>query len=1201
VTEATLPAIFGAVGAALVAVAALVFAYSGLVADPGIRRAVLVAATAVAAATTLVVRRKRFVASANAVGGLTAVLGLIAVEPLSTVASGTARPLVAAGAAFTWAVVLAAAGRALHLRVWWSAGLVIAPIAVTIVTWPLHAWLHIALVLTGAVATAVVCAMAERRWSTTPGRITVERVIVNIETAGIGLCASGAVLGIVAAAPADIVFSQSTDGVLGGAVLVVLGLLAAVMGRLRPGAWTWVAGMYLVGGTTWMTVAAVAGSDALTVLAAGTIAAALTWAVLGVVAVRLSPGRCSSLLTGGWVALAALVAIASVVTIVAVALTLAIPFGPDNGGTPTTALVEPSWANGWLLVVWLTVAGVWAWYALLPRKFTAWPRDQRVSYPGWPSLAQTPAAGPLDLSDVEVLVAHGTRQWVTTFADWVATGPRGTAGTRLVGARLQSTNQPVPLAQLDDPWLAPAATFAGLVGALAPVALGAAVTTTGMLPGLPMWATLTIWLVAAGAAWAGARTLARRAAAAKAAGAPRASGGWYTRISLQPGVRTVGLGLPVLAAQYSWWSRPTTLVVGVVVVALTLAWAQLAASWARPVLVGVGYTYALVVAGLALWWYPWGWTATWPSTIGALAVVSAVVALVLGQLHRRVGHPMYFTLLAVGAVPWLLAVTSMFGERTWGAGAACTAILAVEAVLLSSRRRPQPAVVRILAAVGLIPTASAVAVNVVPQLTAASGAPIVLPVVAALAVVAALVARPWTSALARGQMDARLAGQIRVALETSALATVVIAELLALVRDSAGGVISLLVCVIVAAGASYMATTPRRRQVWWLAWLAWSGVLWSALGLAGVDLVEAYTAPPTLVGAAIAFWFIPRSTRMVHLGGIATLATLAPTVLLTLAGESVATRTAVLVGAAVFLGFTTQAVRGTRRAPVLPYAAAGTAVAGLSPFILAQHVQFTAATGDRTAGDQWFNDAVATMSPTVLFATMIALTLVSAALVLWAATALRSPWRSAPTVVLVVIGTVLATLGLPSIDTPLLPLVLTWLIGAVLVGCSAIAQIRARDTLPPAWFWWSAAYLTFAVPWAAGWVVVEWYALPFGAAMFATGWIAVRRNLTTPAAALAPAVIAILAPSTIALFADPATWRAIMAILLALTFMLVGARKMWKSLLGLGIADMPVIVVVVFATAQVAWVPWLITLLATGGLLISLMIYTESRRKAPTP
>jgi membrane glycosyltransferase len=104
----------------------------------------------------------------------------------------------------------------------------------------------------------------------------------------------------------------------------------------------------------------------------------------------------------------------------------------------------------------------------------------------------------------------------------------------------------------------------------------------------------------------------------------------------------------------------------------------------------------------------------------------------------------------------------------------------------------------------------------------------------------------------------------------------------------------------------------------------------------------------------------------------------------------------------------------------------------------------------------------------------------------------------------------------------------------------------------------------------------------------------------SPTSALTPGVVAVLAPSTFALVADPATWRAIMLILLALGFMLLGARKMWKTLLGLGIADMAIVVVVVFATAQVSTTPWLITLLATGGLLLTLAVYAERRRNAAT-
>ena len=1208
VTEAALPAIFGAVGAALVAVAALVFAYSGLVADAGVRRTVLVGVTALAAGTTLVVRRRGFVASANAVGGLTAVLGLIAVHVLSSVAHGSAQALAAASAAFAWAALLAAAGRVLHLRVWWGAGLLVAPLAVTVVTGATSLGLVWAIVLAGAAATAAGCAALERRSTNGPGT-TVETVVLNLEAAVIGLFASGAVLGLVVGTASEAVISPTGDILAGGGVLVGLGLVAAVMGRLRHGAWTAVAGVYLVGAVAWMVMFAVSHTGPLTIITTGTIAAVLAWAAVTSFALRVSPGRCSSLLAGGWVVTATITAVLSVTTAVALAWALGDPFAHRSLGTPTKALVNPGWTNAWLPVAWLVVAVAWAWFATLPRAYTAAPPEASAGRPS-PGSPAAWLSAPVDPDDIDVVVATPNTDSEVPFAHWLAIGPV-VPGTRIVAARLRSTQQPVPLAQLNDPWRRRSVGSLGrCAGALAPVAAGASVAAAGLLPGTPMWVSLTIWLVAAAVAWAGARTLAQHTQTATNADVGPVlatpwtqAGAWFTRFSLRPGMWLVGLGLAALAAQYSWWSHPATLVVGVVVVAVTVAWAQLATPPVRAVVVGCAYAYALVVAGLALWWYPWGWTATWPSTIGALAVVSAAVAVVLGRTHRRVGHPVYFTLLGVGALPWFLAVTSMFAERTWGAAVACTAIGVVEAALLSSRRRPQPTVVRILATVGLIPTAAAVTVNVVPQLTDRSGAPVVLPVVAVLAVVGALVAEPWTARLAAGQMAPRLASQIRGALELSALATVVIAELLALVRGSAPGVVSLLVCATVAAGASYLATRPRRRQVWWLAWLAWSGVLWSALGIAGVTMVEAYTTPPTLVAAAIAFWFMPRSSGMVRLGGVATLAALAPTLVLTLVGQSPATRACVLVGAAAFLGLTALAVRGTSRAPLLPYAAAGIAASALGPFSL---TWYGLGTRGPTNGDPWFYDAVATMAPAGRFGTAIALTALSAALVGWAGVALAAftsagaRWHYAPAVAVVAIGTVLATAELASVNPGLPPAAVTWLIGAGLVGGGAGALTRLRATAPPTWFWWSAAYVTFAQLWTGGAVTVEWYALPFGAAMFVAGWVAVRRGVVGPDAMLAPVVVALLGPSTLTLLEDPATWRAIMLVLLSLGIMLVGARKMWKSLLALGIADMGIVVVVVFATASVSTTPWLITLLATGGLLLTLAVYAESRRNAPT-
>lgn len=1258
-TEASLPAVFGVVGATLVAVAGLVFAYSGLIADPAVRRTVLVLVTLGVGAATLVLHRRGFGSSASAVGGLTAVLGLIAVHLVTGTVHGSARSVALAVAGVAWAGLLAWAGRRLRLRAWSGAGLVIAPVAVATLGNAGHRWtepapLAVALALLLAVVAAAGCAVVERRWRSS-GRHTVESVTLTVEAAATTVAASVfALVGSVELLDAAESAGQGAPGAgrlaLPGLTFVGLGLAAVVLGRLRPGRWTWVAGTYLVGGAGWTTLLLVATVDdvaPLTVFGAVVVTTTLTWAALSLVATRLAAGsadataseRFRSLLAGGWLVTAVLVMPLLGQTLGAVGAALVEPFGGSRARSLSEPLVNPDWTNGWLPTAWLTLGLVWAWYAALPRAVTS----RRFRLPG----AQRP-----DADDVLVVVGHPRGDTEVSLATWVETRPE--AGVLLRSARLRSTGDPVPLGQIDDPWRHKPASLPASVGALAPVGVGAALGTVGLITGLPLWVSQVVWLVSAGLVWAVDRTLSRHPTVGVGEPEP---GPWFTRFAVRPGLWVSGLGLLVLAAASSWWSRPAALAVGLVVVVTVVAWSRQAVSAFRPLLVGIAYAYALVVAGFALAWYPWGWTASWPATAGVLAVVSAAVALVLGRTHRQVGHPVYFTMLAVGAVPWLLAVTTMLDARTWWAAGACTAVLAVEAAVLSSGRRPQPAAVRILATVGLVPTAAAIAINVTPQVTSGSGAPVVLPVVAVLAVAAAVVAEPWAAHLAARQMTARLAARIRTALEASALGTVVVAELLAVVRPSAGAGISLAVCAITGAGAVYLATRPDRRPAWVLAWLAWSGVLWSALAWGDVGLVEAYTAPPGIVATVVAAWTVARRPSMARLAGAGLLLALAPTWVLLAAGQAMPVRAAVLTAAAGLLGLaatvvhrstrpdlpdsTTGAGSATRnrdRRTLLPYAAAGTLVAGLGPILLVWHglaaARATASCGGTRFGDTWFAALAHDLSqaPAALFLVAVGLTLFSAGLAAWAGLvagwSVDPPsrvrvtvmtWRFAPAAVLAALGPAVAAQVLDRDDVPALgwALATAWLVGALLVSTGAVAARRRADSdaptgLVPAWLLWILAFVAVVPLWVLGVASVEWYALPYGAAMVVTGlaltgalprtrltrWVTPRHTSSHATLALTPGVVAVLAPSTLTLMADPATWRAIMLILLALGFMLLGARRMWKALLGLGIADMAVVVVVVFATAQVSTTPWLITLLATGGLLLTLAVYAERRRNA---
>jgi hypothetical protein len=85
----------------------------------------------------------------------------------------------------------------------------------------------------------------------------------------------------------------------------------------------------------------------------------------------------------------------------------------------------------------------------------------------------------------------------------------------------------------------------------------------------------------------------------------------------------------------------------------------------------------------------------------------------------------------------------------------------------------------------------------------------------------------------------------------------------------------------------------------------------------------------------------------------------------------------------------------------------------------------------------------------------------------------------------------------------------------------------------------------------------------------------------------------------LAIWTDPMTWRAILVVVLALGFMLLGARQLLRAPRVVGAAALPVAGVSVFAAQigrPISAGPWLLTLLAAGGLLLVLGIFAERRR-----
>ncbi|MFT3876373.1 MAG: hypothetical protein QM708_08135 [Propioniciclava sp.] len=830
---------------------------------------------------------------------------------------------------------------------------------------------------------------------------------------------------------------------------------------------------------------------------------------------------------------------------------------------------------------------------------------------GWASamLLGLPAAGELlaGLGDREGLRDPGAIRvlmpaWNVPDAGYAATGLLLLAAVCAVAASLPPSRLNRPSAAMRAPddlgtgevsgWMAPWLALAGLAA-------------FAVLPVMPLatsvWLLLALALVCGLVAlWVGERAVSVRTAA------------------------RIGGGLMILAAAAaSWDSRPLTLAAGAAVVALVLGWTQLVPGPGRPALVGVGYGYALTLLGFALHWYPLGWAAgEWTPVAGLLAVAASLVS--VGVLVATPVVPggfaaaTVYTVWGIGLIPWVLAIVTVLDERSWWAAAATVSMLAVE-FAVTVRGRPQPLWLRVITAASLLPTAGIVLINAGAMLIRGSGSPILLPVIAALAVGTAIAASPAASRIER--IDGRAARPVRIAFEAGALLTALASVVLAVILPAAGPDTSLVVCAILAAGGAVVATQPDRHPVWWLVALAASGVLWSALVLLEVGLVEAYTLPlgvaAVIVGGALA----RRRTRWWVLVAAGLQLALVPTWLLAVTGRDLLVRAAALTVVAALLAGSTWFARrrGERRA--LWALAGAVVVAGTAPLVLAVR-----SSGRVRPVDPGLEDLLLTMDadPLAGFSWVVATAAVSAALLGVAGQQVRwawgdserwnpvaASWRFAPALTVAASGLVLAVRPGAAVVWIMWLACLAFLAVAV---ASTLLRLRGRVILPPVWYCWLLALGVGIAGWSVRALRVEFHALPLGLTLLGCGvlaWRAARRGVAVddrswpigrsdPAWVILPGVLATLGPSTLAIGTDPQTWRAILVLVMALAALLVGARMLWRPCLVAGIVDLAVAVGLVFIARRGAIdaVPWLIALVSAGGVLLGLAIYSERRQHA---
>ncbi|MBM7818154.1 hypothetical protein JOE63_000631 [Cellulosimicrobium cellulans] len=682
----------------------------------------------------------------------------------------------------------------------------------------------------------------------------------------------------------------------------------------------------------------------------------------------------------------------------------------------------------------------------------------------------------------------------------------------------------------------------------------------------------------------------------------------------------------------SWVARPTATAGAVVVGVLLLAARAAAPRGLHAPLVGTAYGYALLVLGVTLAWSGAG-------TVAVLCAVSGVASLaaLAVTLVPRVDRESWWAVLGVTAVPFGLGVLTVVDERSWWSVAACAAMLALEVVLVGSRRPGSVTALRVLAAALVLPTAAVAVVSAGALLLPGSGSPVVLPVVALLVATALAAARPVTARihLAAG----------RVAVEASAALTGAIAVGLAFGRPAAGPTVAVAVLLLLAVGAGLAARDRDRRAEWWLAAALGTAALWTALAAADVGLVEAYTAPPALAALVTGALLARRSRRWWELASAGLVLLVVPSVLALGAAPGAGDVRAPLlvvagagcVLAAVLLGRGTGAGEGGwRRAAALRLAGAGV-LAATGGTVESLHVAHAPGGGAVfVLGFAWALAA----GGVALGAGLVAARVAPRGRGRGAAVARR--WAVAPAATLVVVGTVANV-------RPVWGVIATvWLVEVALLALLVVGvrrAVRGRLDLPPAWFTWSLALVAAIGAWWPRELRVEVFSLPLGAGLLVAGYLALAAGTTavrgtaggdpgalagpgspgsshadpapggaparaTPILAgwpvgfvgswrtLAPGLLALLGPSVLATYTDARTWRAVLVVVLALAAVLVGTRKHLAAPFLLGVAVLPVEILVVFVSqlgTRISAGPWMLTLAAAGGLLLIIATYYERR------
>lgn len=670
----------------------------------------------------------------------------------------------------------------------------------------------------------------------------------------------------------------------------------------------------------------------------------------------------------------------------------------------------------------------------------------------------------------------------------------------------------------------------------------------------------------------------------------------------------------VYLALLSWTDeRATTALGAAIVVALgVLAMAGPRALRAIYVVAGYGYALVIVARGLDLLGLD-----TIP-VISYTATVASLFALAV-TLVTRVRAPLWYSVLAVTAVPFVVGVATVIAERTWETALANAAIFALSLTLTLTRRPGLTRVVRSGAAALLLPSLAVVVVNVIPRIietnivpawNGGGGAPVTLPVIATIVALVLPTTPLLAGSLRRGDVSEQDAASVRLWIEVSAFVTAGIAALLSLVLETPDLSTSLLVFLILGIGAAGASVFAQRRYGWWLAAAAWTAALWCVWGLVGVTDIEPYVYPPALAAVVIGVVLTVRGRNGAALVGPG-LAIPIATSLVVLAvsgsGEGVDVpwrAVALLCASAALLAIGILLERGADgrrlavlRVPVL-VAALGAAAAGA-----VQAVRYG-----------WERDDLGLPHPDLVVWPVLVFSVVAAILAAEAGRYLRPPhrWLLVPALAFLIVGPISA------IAPGVAPMWTLWGLMLALLGFMLVTVLRALagpTILPPTWVVFAAAWLVAVAGWSVRTLNVEWFSLPMGLALVGAGVLVLRAGapgqrgtiaswpvgFVRTWAVLAPGIVVTVLPSVLATGTNPATWRAILVLGLALVALLLGALVRYAapfvlSLVTFGV-EILVILVLIAAGRDIDPVIFYVSAATAGVILITVGIWFERRSR----